>query len=66
MTPKPVIVQEEGDAGAAAAGAAAGAAAEAEPSSSELEEQAIKSVSNKMQKKAGLLLEHLKKTNVLK
>lgn len=43
ILPKPVAVQEEGD-------------AEAEPSSSELEEQVIKSVSNKMQKKAGLLL----------
>lgn len=32
----------------------------------ELEEQVIKSVSNKMQKKAGLLLDHLKKTKVLK
>lgn len=31
----------------------------ADPGSSELEEQVIKSVSNKMQKKAGLLLDHL-------
>lgn len=62
IIPKPVTVQEEGDAGAGASAAEA----EAEPSSSELEEQVIKSVSNKMQKKAGLLLEHLKKTNVLK
>lgn len=38
----------------------------ADPGSSELEEQVIKIVSNKMQKKAGLLLDHLKKTKVLK
>lgn len=67
IIPKPVTVQEEGDAGAGADDAAAAAAeAEAEPSSSELEEQVIKSVSDKMQKKAGLLLEHLKKTKVIK
>lgn len=45
-----------------------GAAADvaADPSSSELEEQVIKSVSKQMQKRAGLLLDHLKKTKVLK
>lgn len=48
------------------AAAAAPVADAADPGSSELEEQVIKSVSNKMQKKAGLLLDHLKKTKVLK
>lgn len=48
------------------AAAAAPVADAADPGSSELEELVIKSVSNKMQKKAGLLLDHLKKTKVLK
>lgn len=46
--------------------AAAPVANAADPGSSELDEQVITSFSNKIQKKAGLLLDHLKKTKVLK
>lgn len=38
----------------------------ADPGSSELDKQVLTSFSNKIQKKAGLLLDHLKKTKVLK
>lgn len=38
----------------------------ADPGSSELDKQVLTSLSNKIQKKAGLLLDHLKKTKVLK
>lgn len=62
-------------AAAAAAAPADGAAAPADgaaapdgaiPKTREMDQQVIRSVSNKMQRKAGLLLDHLKKSNVIK
>lgn len=50
--------------GAPADGAAA--PDDAIPKTREMDQQVIRSVSNKMQRKAGLLLDHLKKSNVIK
>lgn len=52
--------------GAPADGAAAAAPDDAIPKTREMDQQVIRSVSNKMQRKAGLLLDHLKKSNVIK